>query len=500
MGGNMLYQIHPQDNVAVALEEIRAGDQVRCGQIELTAQDDIPKGHKIALRGIPKGAPVVKYGNTIGMAGEDIPAGGWVHTHDLVSQGDLRRSYVYEPAEEKIVPGKSGETFLGYRRKNGQAGTRNYIILISGSFCTNTHMTAFACMAAERFPKTPSFDGFLPLTHDCGCGQMGQDLINTRRVVASLIQNANFGGAFFVELGCENNLFETVRPYIQDFDETRFRKIHLQSETDEYGRAMEQLGELYELVCGDRRTPCPLSELHIAANCGGSDGFSGITGNRLMGRLTERLVGEHGATVDITEVPEMFGAEHILMSRAKDRETFEKVVELIGSFKGYIEKYGASASGNPSHGNKLGGISSIEDKSLGCIQKGGDCAIMDVIPYGHRAKEHGLNLVWGPGSDLVGVTAQIASGATMVLFITGRGTPVAFAAPTVKIATNSALYQRKREWMDFNAGTLIQGDTLEEKEQELFELIVAAAEGRYAASNERCGFYQIGILRDGVTL
>lgn len=496
----MIYKIHPNDNAAVALQEIAKGTEVRYGQIRLTALDDIPKGHKIALVRIPQGDPVIKYGNTIGIAGEEMPAGAWIHTHNLLSQGDLRHGYVYTPAAEKVMPGKSADTFLGYRRISGQAGTRNYIALISGSFCTNTHMTAFARMAAERFPKTENFDGFLPLTHDCGCGQMGQDLINTRRIVASLIQNTNFGGVFFVELGCENNLFDTIRPYIEQFDERRFRKIHLQSERDEYAGAMEQLGELYEIVCKDKRTPCPLSELHIAANCGGSDGFSGITGNRLMGRLTERLVGKYGATVNITEVPEMFGAEHILMERAKDRETFQKVVDLIESFKEYIEKYGASASGNPSHGNKLGGISSIEDKSLGCIQKGGACAVMDVIPYGHRAKEHGLNLVWGPGSDLVGVTAQIAAGANLVLFITGRGTPVAFAAPTMKIATNSALYDRKREWMDFDAGTLLKGADLEEKEQELFELVIAAAEGRYAVSNERCGFYQIGILRDGVTL
>ena len=495
----MIYKINPKDNVAVALQSINRAEIAKLDTLTVTAQEDIPRGHKIALKKILKGEPVIKYGNVIGIAKEDIPEGGWIHTHNLLSRGDEHHGYEYQPTSEKVYPGKGGGTFMGYQRKKG-VGTRNYIALISGSFCTNTHMTAFAKMASERFPKTESFDGFLPLTHDCGCGQMGQDLIYTRMIVASLIQNPNFGGVLFVELGCENNLFDTIAPYISDLDESRFRKIHMQSDEDEYSSAITALEELYRKVNEDKRQPCPLSELHLAENCGGSDGFSGITGNRLAGRIAERLVGQYGATVNITEVPEMFGAEHILMNRAKDRTTFEKIIDLINSFKAFIEKYGASANGNPSHGNRLGGISSIEDKSLGCIQKGGNCTVMDVVPYGHRATEHGLNLVWGPGSDLVGVTAQIAAGANLVLFITGRGTPVAFAAPTLKMATNTALFEHKRSWMDFNAGDLIEGADIEKKESELFEMIIATAEGRYRASNERSGFYQIGILRDGVTL
>ena len=495
----MIYIINPKDNVAVALQPIKKLETVGIDSLTITAQEDIPRGHKIALKKILKGESVIKYGNIIGVAKVDIPEGGWIHTHNLLSHGDEHHGYEYQPVDEKIFPGNAAGTFMGYQRKNG-VGTRNYIALISGSFCTNTHMTAFAKMAAEKYPKTESFDGFLPLTHDCGCGQMGQDLLYTRMIVASLMQNPNFGGVLFVELGCENNLFETIRPYVTDLDESRFRKIHMQSEENEYDAAMIALGDLYDRVNKDKRQPCPISSLHLAENCGGSDGFSGITGNRLAGRITERLVGQYGATVSITEVPEMFGAEHILMNRAKDRPTFEKITGLINSFKAFIEKYGASANGNPSYGNRLGGISSIEDKSLGCIQKGGNCTVMDVVPYGHRATEHGLNLVWGPGSDLVGVTAQIAAGANLVLFITGRGTPVAFAGPTLKMATNTALFQHKRSWMDFNAGDLLEMADIKEKEDELFEMIIATAEGRYRASNERSGFYQIGILRDGVTL
>lgn len=496
----MLYQIHEKDNVAVALESIAKGDEILYGGVTYVAQDDIPKGHKMALQNLVAGQPVIKYGNQIGLAAAAIPAGGWIHDHNLVSHGDNRHEYAYAPVDDAIRPGNDGATFMGYQRPNGQVGTRNYIMLISGSFCTNTHITDFARIASQQFPTTKNFDGFLPLTHDCGCGQMGRDLIYTRKIVANLMQNPNFGGVLFVELGCENNQFETIIPYLTDIDWARVRKIRMQDVEDEYGEAMRLLGELYQEVNRDCRTPCPLSALHIAENCGGSDGFSGITGNRLAGKFTEHVIGQHGATVTITEVPEMFGAEHILMNRAKDTATFEKVRELIDSFKSYIEKYQASANGNPSFGNRQGGISSIEDKSLGCIQKGGNCMVMDVIPYGHRAVEHGLNLVWGPGSDLVGVTAQIAAGATLVLFITGRGTPVAYAAPTLKVATNSSIYSRKKAWMDFNAGALIEGADLADMEQKLYNLVIATAEGRYDASNERAGFYQIGILRDGVTL
>ncbi|MBP3736874.1 MAG: altronate dehydratase [Lachnospiraceae bacterium] len=495
-----LYRIHEADNVAIVLGEAKAGDTVVLGDDRFTVRHDIPFGHKVALLDIPKGGAVIKYGNRTGITACDIQKGDWLHDHNILSEADNHRQYTYEPVQDAVYPGKSDATFLGYRRKSGKVGTRNYIILISGSFCTNTHMKDFAEMASKRFPKTEHFDGFLPLTHECGCGQMGEDIENVRRILGRFIGNANFGGVFFVELGCENSLYGTVEPFVRDLDPDRFEIIRMQQSDDEFEEAMEKLGRLYEKVNADRRTPCSLSDLHIAANCGGSDAFSGITGNCLMGRLADHLVGEHGATINITEVPEMFGAEHILMNRARNRETFEKVVGLIDGFKNYIEKYGASASGNPSQGNRKGGISTIEEKALGSIQKGGNCAVMDVIPYGEQAMEHGFNLVWGPGSDLVGVTAQIAAGATMVIFITGRGTPVAYAAPTFKIATNNAIYGKKTGWMDFNAGTLLNGDDLAKLEEELYRQVIELAEGKRTASNERMGYYQIALLRDGVTL
>ena len=495
----MLYKIHESDNVAVALEEIQQGDTAQCGAETITVLQDIPKGHKVALVDFNKDDEVIKYGNVIGIMKEAAPKGSWLHDHNILSQGDEHRSYSYQPVGNAIKPGIGKDSFMGYLRKNGEVGTRNYIVLISGSFCTNTHMTDFARIAAARFPATEHFDGFLPLTHECGCGQMGKDVENVRRVLGSLLQNPNFGGVLFVELGCENIYFDTIKPYISYLDKDRFELLHMQSTEDEYGAALEKLERLYRKVNQDRRTPCPVSKLHVAENCGGSDAFSGIAGNRLVGALSNHLARE-GATFSMTEVPEMFGAEHILMNRAKDEVTFRKVVDLIEGFKAYIEKYGASASGNPSFGNRKGGISTIEDKSLGCIQKGGDCAVMDVVQYGERTKEHGLNLVWGPGSDLVGVTGQIAAGANIVMFITGRGTPVAYAAPTLKVATNSALFQKKRAWMDFNAGRLTEGTSIQDLEKELYDMLIATAEGRYQASNERAGFYQIALLRDGVTL
>ncbi len=495
----MLFKIHEKDNVAVALEAIQKGTDVLCGKETIKVLDEIPKGHKVALKDFVKGEEVIKYGNVIGIAGQNVPKGSWLHDHNILSQADEHRQYSYNPIDNAVFPGVGKDSFLGYLRKNGEVGTRNYIILISGSFCTNTHMMDFAKIAAERFPKTEHFDGFLPLTHECGCGQMGHDVENVRRVLGSLIQNPNFGGVMFVELGCENIYFDTVKPYIASLDEERFELINLQDTEDEYRSALSKLESLYAKVNQDRRVPCPVSKLHIAENCGGSDAFSGIAGNRLVGALSDHLAKE-GATFSMTEVPEMFGAEHILMNRAKDEDTFRKIVDLIEGFKAYIEKYGASASGNPSYGNRKGGISTVEDKSLGCIQKGGNCAVMDVVAYGDRTNEHGLNLVWGPGSDLVGVTAQIAAGANIVLFITGRGTPVAYAAPTLKVATNTALFNKKREWMDFNAGLLTEGVPITELEKQLYDLLIATAEGRYQASNERAGFYQIALLRDGVTL
>lgn len=496
-----LYQIDPRDTVAVALEDIPAGAVEEVGGTCLQVEEFVAGGHKVALQPIRKWETVVKYGCPIGVAKEDIPQGGWVHTHNLLSQADREKKFVYRgPGENPlVVPGVSELTFSGFLRASGQAGTRNYIAILSGGFCANAHMKVVGQMAQRMFPQTENFDGVLVLTHECGCGQEGQDLVNVRKILAGLMQNPNIGAVLFLEVGCENNQLDVILDYAPQADVGRIRRVTMQRQEDEYAAALSAMRELYDMVTRDRRSPCPISLLHVGSKCGGSDGLSGLTANKLVGTCAERVCA-NGGTFTITEVTEMFGAEQLLLDRAADYETYCKIGELLRRHREYICKYGGSANGNPSYGNKEGGISTIEDKSLGCIQKGGRCAVSDVVFYGDRSTKKGFQLVQGPGSDLVGVTAQIAAGANLLIFTTGRGTPIAFAGPTLKVASNSTIFQKKRQWMDFDAGCLLQGKSLDELGEEFWHVVLDAASGRYRCSNERMGFYEIGILRDGVIL
>lgn len=495
-----LYQIDKQDTVAIAIEDIAAGETIPVADTVLTTLEPIPKGHKVALMDLPKGSSIIKYGSVIGEASENIRKGQWIHTHNTLSHADDLRTFTYHfDPRQVVLPGSGQQTFRGYRRPSGEVGIRNYILVLSGVFCANSHIKEIVRRIEQKYPKCEGFDGFLPLTHECGCGQEGQDLENVRRALAGLMQNGNVGGILFVEVGCEINYFETIRQYIDFFDESRFRRITMQMEDDEYVSAEKALAELYEIAKTDRREVCPLSDLHIGANCGGSDGFSGLTGNKMVGEFAEHLV-KNGGTFTITEVTEMFGAEQILMNRAVNREIFQKIEKLITQQRDYIMRYGGTANGNPSYGNKQGGITTIEDKSLGCVQKGGKCAVSDVVFYADRVRTKGFNLVQGPGSDLVGVTAQVVAGAVMEIFTTGRGTPVAFAVPTIKVATNTPIFEKKRSWMDFNAGELIHGQKMGQLLDAFITLILKAASGEYQTSNERMGFYEIAFQRDGVIL
>ena len=497
----ILYRIDEKDKVAVAIEPLKKGEFYQIGDSLVQAKEEIPAGHKMAIENIPKGEMIIKYGASIGEAAVDIKKGQWVHTHNVISHADESREFSYDFHEEAVVlPGESSLTFQGYARQSGEAGTRNYIAILSGVFCANSHIKKIGAMAAQRFPKTEHFDGFLPLTHECGCGQAGDDLVNVKKVLAGLLQNPNFGGILFLEVGCEITKLDTLIPFLENYiEKDRFRTFTMQDVENEYDAAMEHLEGLYQRVNEDRRQPCSISKLHIATNCGGSDGFSGLTGNKLVGRMSEKIC-QAGGTVTLTEITEMFGAEQHLMNHAINMETFEKIKTLMQIHKNYIEKYGESANGNPSYGNKQGGITTIEDKSLGCVQKSGRNAIVDVVFYGDRVKKKGLNLVQGPGSDLVGVTSQIVAGANMVVFSTGRGTPVAFAAPTLKVATNQRIFITKHRWMDFNAGGLIDGEDIEELSDAFVDLVLRTASGQYKSRNEQEGFYEIGILRDGVIL
>ncbi len=496
-----LYRIDKNDTVAVAVEPVEAGETLGLGELEVTALEPIKKGHKIALKDIAKGEMVIKYGSPIGEAACDIPKGGWIHTHNLLSHADDDKDYVYDFHEDQVVmPGtiESDITFRGYRRPGGETGVRNYIAVMSGVFCANAHIKQITEKANRMFPKTENFDGFIALTHECGCGQEGEDLEAVRLAQAGLMMNPNFGGILFVQVGCEITRLENLKEY-GSLREDRIRMFTMQEETDEFETGIRLAGELYDIVKEDRREDRPISELHLGFNCGGSDGFSGLTANKLVGELAEYLTAR-GATVSITEITEMFGAEQMLMNKAVDEETFHKVRALLDGHKEYIRKYGGTANGNPSFGNKEGGLSTIEDKTLGCVQKGGRCAIVDALMYGQRAVRHGFHLVQGPGSDLVGVTSQIISGAVMEIFTTGRGTPVAFACPTLKVATNNAIFDHKRGWMDFNAGVLLDGKPMDELLREFVDLVMKAVNGDYRTSNEKMGFYEIGFQRDGVIL
>ena len=495
-------KIYPADNVAVALRDMKAFETVQVDGQYVTTLEDIPNGHKVALQDIPIGGEVVKYGNRIGFATADIAIGGYVHDHNMETQANTSKSYIYTPDPAAIYPGSTEETWMGYRRGDGGVGIRNYLAIIPTVFCANGPLQKLARMAEERYPKNDHFDGVLPLTHPYGCSQTGQDLQMTAATLAGVIRNANFGGVLVLSLGCEMNDLATLKKHMDGMDEKRVKFLVLQESDDEFVDGLSLCGELMDAIEKDRRVAVNLGELHVAVNCGGSDGFSGITANKLVGCLTERLV-RQGATVNMTEVPEMFGAEHLLMNRAASQSVFDAEVQMIQRYVDYFQRYGEKVSDNPTQGNKAGGLSTIEEKSLGCIQKGGRCAVMEVLDYGQRAAQHGFILVSGPGNDLAGVTGQIAAGAVLTIFTTGRGTPCGFAGPTFRISSNSQLAKKKSSWIDFDAGVLLERHAqadLEALTDALYAAIRDTCNGEYRTRNEDNGYYQMGILRDGVTL
>lgn len=488
-----LLRITPQDNVAVALEPIIAGTPV----FGITARVDIPRGHKIALAPIPAGANVIKYGQPIGHATEAIEPGSWVHVHNLRTNLDGTEQYAYEPEipETSVAPER---TFQGFRRANGDVGIRNELWILPTVGCVN-HI----CMAlAREFSSKPlpgSLEGVHAFTHPYGCSQLGEDHENTRKILAGLALHPNAGGVLVVGLGCENNTMESFRKSLGDIDPTRFRFLVVQEVEDEMVAGMALLEELAEVAGQARREPVPVSALRVGLKCGGSDGFSGITANPLVGAFSDRLIA-HGGTTVLTEVPEMFGAETLLMKRCVSPTVFEACVGMVNGFKEYFLRHNQVVYENPSPGNKEGGISTLEEKSLGCTQKGGRGAVVDVIPYGGRLRLPGLNLLNGPGNDIVATTVLAAAGVHLVLFTTGRGTPLGGPVPTVKIASNSDLATRKKTWIDFNAGQLLDGTPMDDLADRLFEQVLALASGESRTRSEINGFREIAIFKDGVTL
>lgn len=495
-------KIYPDDNVAVALRDVHAGETVLIDSRNLTVLKEIPNGHKIALATIPAGGNIIKYGNRIGTATEFIATGDYVHDHNIKTMANERKTYTYTYDPSAIMPGETQETLRGYGRADGSVGIRNYLAIIPTVFCSNGPLQKIAQLAAEKYPANDHFDGVLPLTHPYGCSQTGSDLAMTARTLAGVIRNANFGGVLVVSLGCEMNDLPTLKKYMGQVDDKRVKFLVLQQSDNEFEEGLELCRQLMEKIDQDCREPVNLRNLHVAVNCGGSDGFSGITANKLVGKLTEELV-MRGATVNMTEVPEMFGAEHLLMNRAANRDIFDDEVAMISEYCDYFERYGEKVSDNPTQGNKAGGLSTIEEKSLGCIQKGGRCAVTEILRYGERATQHGFVLVSGPGNDLAGVTGQIAAGAVLTIFTTGRGTPCGFAGPTFRLSSNSRLAEKKSGWIDFDAGVLLNypsEKSLAEYTQQLYQAILNTCNGDYQTKNEKNGYYQMGILRDGVTL
>lgn len=491
----MILRINEGDNVAVAIETIPEGTQVSVGNDNITAVTEIPAGHKMALRDLEEGEAVIKYGYPIGHTQKAVKKGEWIHTHNLkTGLGDLL-TYTYEPTEPKKMPSEEAY-FDGFDRGDGTVGVRNEIWIIPTVGCVNNVAGAIA-KQANAYVKG-SVEEVISFPHPYGCSQMGDDQEHTRTILADLIHHPNAGGVLVLGLGCENSNIDVLKEYIGEYDADRVKFLVCQETSDEIADGVEIVKELIENASKLQRTKISASKLIVGLKCGGSDGFSGITANPLVGRFSDLLIGAGGTTI-LTEVPEMFGAETILMNRCANEELFDKTVTLINDFKNYFKSNNQTIYENPSPGNKKGGISTLEDKSLGCTQKSGSAAVTGVLHYGERVQTAGLNLLSAPGNDLVAATALAASGAHIVLFTTGRGTPFASPVPTMKIASNSGLADRKANWIDFNAGTLVEGGKMEETAKELFSLVLETASGRKVCS-EKAGFHDMAIFKQGVTL
>lgn len=495
-------KLYPKDNVVLATVDFKKGDEIVIEGEKIVLQSDVPNAHKIAIRDFKKGDEIIKYENVIGTATQDIKKGEWVHMHNVQSLIGEERNYQYSFNEEAVFPGSSTKTFMGYERKDGGAGIRNYVAVLSTVFCANGPQRDIYELAKAKYAVNDHFDGFISFTQEFGCSQTGAELEKQAKTIAGIIRNANFGGVLMVSLGCEVMEPKLLEKYLGDYDKSRIKYITTQAVSDEKAAAMEMIDDIMKEVDKDRRTPINIGKLHIGMNCGGSDGYSGITANKLLGNLCDTLVKE-GATMNMTEVPEMMGAEHILMNRSANRKIFDDMVKMMNDYYGYFERYGENVNANATQGNHAGGLSTLEDKSLGCIQKGGHCAVMEVLDYGERAKENGFVIVCGPGNDLAGITAQVAAGAVMIIFTTGRGTPTGFAAPTFRISSNTALAERKPQWVDYDAGRLLKAstaDVVQELDTELYNAVMDVVNGRRKTCNEENGYWMLGCLKDGVTL
>ena len=488
-------RIHADDHVATLLEPVIAGECVLVGEARLVASTDIPKGHKIALTTIREGAEVVKFGFPIGRATAAIRAGDHVHNHNLATALAGALDYRFRPVDRPSSEASGERSFLGYVREGGRVGTRNEIWILPTVGCVGRTAERIAAEGGRRHPD--EVDGVHAFPHPYGCSQLGDDLDATRKMLAALASHPNAGGVLLIGLGCESNQIGRLLEEVPAVNRERIRTLVAQSAGDEVGEGLALVAELAAKAAMDRRVPVGLDKLVLGVKCGGSDGFSGLTANPLVGRMSDRVT-TAGASVILTEIPEIFGAEQMLMDRAESEAVFDEVVRVVNDFKRYFLSHGEPVSENPSPGNIAGGITTLEEKSLGAVQKAGHAIVSDVRRYGERIRRAGLTLLEAPGNDAVSSTALAASGATMILFTTGRGTPLGFPVPTVKIASNSELAQRKPGWIDFDAGQVLT-DGFEVAEAALLDRIIATASGAETAA-ERNGEREIAFWKRGVTL
>lgn len=490
-------RINESDNTIVSLKELKKGTILIDGDNTIELADNIAPGHKIATTNIFRGENIIKYGYSIGHAKVDIEKGQWIHTHNIETNLEGTMEYEYNPSFYNIEKRNESKTFMGYIRRNGDVGIRNELLIVPTVGCINK----VGDMLVNRFRREvdlKNIDDIQVYKHNYGCSQLGDDLENTRTILMDIVKHPNAGGVLVMGLGCENNIIEEFREKLGKYDEERIKFLKLQAVENEVDEGLKLLREIYEAMKEDTREEIPISELRIGLKCGGSDGFSGITANPLLGEFSDYLI-SHGGTTILTEVPEMFGAETILMNRAESYSVFKDIAKLINNFKEYFIEHNQPVYENPSPGNKEGGITTLEDKSLGCTQKGGKSKVVDVLKYGGIVKKRGLNLLQAPGNDLVASTALGAAGCHMVLFTTGRGTPFGTFVPTLKVSSNTNLYKLKPHWIDFNAGELLEDKPMSEVLDDFINYIISVANGEYV-NNEKNGFKEIAIFKTGVTL
>ncbi len=490
-------KINPADSVVVCLQPKKKGDVIDIDGLQVIVNQDTPAGHKILIKDTAQGEDIIKYGYPIGHAKEDLKAGDWVNEENLKTNLEGKLEYTYHPVNQSLDIKKENRTFKGYIRKNGEVGIRNEIWVVPTVGCVNG-IAEKLVKELKAETQEEGIDAIYAWHHNYGCSQLSDDHENTRKILRDICLHPNAGAVLVLSLGCENNQPEAFMKMLGDYDKSRIRLLVTQQVDDEMEAGMDILRELYEIAKQDVRQEVPVGKLRVGLKCGGSDGFSGITANPLVGEFSDWLVAQGGTSV-LTEVPEMFGAETILMNRCRTEELFHQTVSMINNFKEYFLSHGEPVGENPSPGNKAGGISTLEDKALGCTQKCGKAPVCGVMEYGDRLQHDGLNLLSAPGNDLVAATALAACGCHLVLFTTGRGTPFGTFVPTMKIATNPDLTRRKQNWIDFSAG---QSDVYKRQQEllpEFIDKILSVANGE-PAKNEKNGYREISIFKNGVTL